>query len=633
MSKAIGVTGEGAVSSFAPQQRDKGFLCSKPGNSSKAVNHGAVTSASTSAQKMPRTTHRHHRKPESNLNHLLNFSYSRPAAPSNLSVRRSNKTTPSYGRGSGYHPLDKAHFVNANYRFVVHPSGDYRQNLMESDVPVPWEQVLQVLASVQTQSNSCPICLESIPIAPRMAKCGHIFCLPCVLRYLESEDMKTGKTTGKWRKCPICFDGIYAKDLRPVKWCYGDDSLPARGQDVTLQLIMRRTGSIFALPRDAESVAEDVVPWHNQIEVLEYARLLKGDFAYMISESDREVAELLAMKEQDESSFGDEGQWTATAIESIQDATSNFKSLGNAPKPKGAQSDRVKMDRQPVEYVQSESSPTIFIQEETPVATHKHKFTREEDQLESPNGDAYYFYQPRTGSHYYLAPLDIRILKKAFSSFVSFPSALIAKVEHTTTVTVDEDLRRRTKYLSHLPLGCEVTFLECDWSGVLENDVIKFFKTDTDKRKKKRHDKAVSEESARRRAQIAEERRERAGLGDLQWHDETTSYFARNDESNTYEVFADEQNQSGDISSVHSGSLPGGSLERKSIWGTALPTEPERPSAAEDDAWKEQLEKFYEESAISASIETSSAATPGKKAKTKKKKLVLMSSGGGRGMG
>lgn len=248
--------------------------------------------------------------------------------------------------------------------------------------------------------------------------------------------------------------------------------------------------------------------------------------------------------------------------------------------------------------------------------------------------DTYYFYQPRTGSHFYLAPLDIRILKKAFDTFASFPSALVAKVEHMSTVTVDEDLRRRTKYLSHLPLGCEVTFLECDWSGVLEKDVLKSFKVDTDKRRKKRHDKAVSEESARRRAQALEERRERAGLGEITYPDEdtSTSYFARNDEGNTYDVFTDDIAHS--LPSAHSGSLPTGSLERRSIWGTALPSTRDEsiPVTVEDDDWKDQLEKFYEDTAISVSTQEATG-TPGKKVKTKKKKLVLMTSGGGRGRG
>lgn len=632
MSKALASTGDLAISSH-PGNQQKGGSAVKSNTSGKS--NLMSQSAHLQGQKLPRGAHRHHRKPESNLNHLLNFSYARPAAGAagSLPLRRNARTTPSYGRGSGYHPLDKAHFVNANYRFVVHPSGDYRPNLIESDIPVPWENVLQVLASVQSQCNACPICLEAVPVAPRMAKCGHVFCLPCALRYLDSEDVKTGKTTGKWRKCPICFDGIYAHELRSVRWFSGDDMLPEKGSDVTLQLIRRNAGSMFALPRDSDSIQDDVVPWHNRSDALEYARLVKGDAAYMSAQAEREVHDLLIMKEQDEQAFGDEDQWTAKSIDVIETYSTVHCSLGLAPRQETLSSARRKTSRPPIEYSPA-AGPHEFQAEAAtisrrPIVTGLKRGDVVEDGLESASGDAYYFYQPRTGSHYYLSALDIRVLKKAFTSFAEFPSALIAKVEHATTVSVDDDLRRRSKYLSHLPLGCEVTFLECDWSGVLSDDIVSAFKVEVDKRRKKRHDKAVSEETARRRAQAADERRERQGLGEMQWRDEDTSYFARNDESNTYEIFAEDPLPSN--VSATSSSLPTGSLERLSIWGTALPVGNEQVVVPEDDEWKEQLEKFYQDSAVSNSLEETTAS--GKKTKSKKKKLVLMSSGGGRGTG
>lgn len=520
--------------------------------------------------------------------------------------------------------------MNANFRFVVHPSGDYKANLSQPDVPLPWEHVLQVLTSVESQCNACPICLEQVPTAPRMAKCGHIFCLPCALSYLISEDIKTGRTNGKWRKCPICFDSIYEDDLRPLRWLDADGPAPTRGRDVTLQLIKRKAGTMFALPRDAEEIKSDFVPWHNQDKVLEHCRIIRGDSTYMITQLEREITELAIMKEQDRLSFGDEGVWTAKAIKNIEEAVFIATSLGVAPKrPVPVRSSAI--ERPPVSYTLSDEAPSALVQNSISAVRRQQPDTAANDAaLESASGDAYYFYQPRFGIHYYLAPLDVRILKKAFHSFSRFPSALIAKVEHTMAVTIDEDLRRRSKYLSHLPLGCEIIFLECDWSGVLDDDVIECFQTDTEKRRKKRHDKAVSEEAARRRAQAAEERRERSGLAELMWQDEDTSYFARNDETNTYEVFADDHLPSN--SSVHSTSLPKGSPERTSVWGTSVPPPDHADVQVGDDQLKERLEKFYEESAITSSLQEASNG-PNKKGKSRKKKLVLMSSGGGRGMG
>lgn len=97
-------------------------------------------------------------------------------------------------------------FVNAQYRFVMHPEGDYTVHFADPDMCVHmsscgsatvlsdssffhWYDIMQViiprssaLAPVSSTGDmsghdegntSCPICLSS-PTAPRMTKCGHV---------------------------------------------------------------------------------------------------------------------------------------------------------------------------------------------------------------------------------------------------------------------------------------------------------------------------------------------------------------------------------------------------------------------------------------------------------------------------
>lgn len=96
-------------------------------------------------------------------------------------------------------------FVNAQYRFVMNPTGDYTVHFADPDMCVfvmhyrashsnvrnsffQWHDILQViiprtsaLASAASSgeseldegNTSCPICLSS-PTAPRMTKCGHV---------------------------------------------------------------------------------------------------------------------------------------------------------------------------------------------------------------------------------------------------------------------------------------------------------------------------------------------------------------------------------------------------------------------------------------------------------------------------
>jgi len=115
----------------------------------------------------------------------------------------------------------------------------------------------------------------------------------------------------------------------------------------------------------------------------------------------------------------------------------------------------------------------------------------------------YFFYQALY--HYYLSPLDIRILKAAFGNFASFPATILPRVEHVSTGhVIDDDLRKRTKYLAHLPYGCEVGFLECDWTDTVSPEVLEKFKPEIEKRRKKHTEKETREEKARQRAEKAE---------------------------------------------------------------------------------------------------------------------------------
>jgi len=74
-------------------------------------------------------------------------------------------------------------YVIANCRFIVHPGGDFRAQAINPDDPLPWNLLLRVLGSAQTQQPNFPIWL-STQVAPRMSKCGHIFCLPCHIWYM-----------------------------------------------------------------------------------------------------------------------------------------------------------------------------------------------------------------------------------------------------------------------------------------------------------------------------------------------------------------------------------------------------------------------------------------------------------------
>ena len=104
------------------------------------------------------------RKGPTSITHLMNFSL--PPRPyfqqhQNHFGHRHQRRNPTWGLGSGYHAIDKARYVHANYRFIVKPNQNYHAQAADADIYLEWDSILQILASAETQLTSCPICLST----------------------------------------------------------------------------------------------------------------------------------------------------------------------------------------------------------------------------------------------------------------------------------------------------------------------------------------------------------------------------------------------------------------------------------------------------------------------------------------
>src|SRR6185312_10960456 len=96
--------------------------------------------------------------------------------------------------------------------------------------------VIQIITT--SMIPSCPICLQQ-PAAARITKCGHSYCLSCIIHYLQLIDDEE-KPNRKWRKCPICWDAIYARDLKSVRfWIIEDLKRPGNGKPAESAITMR----------------------------------------------------------------------------------------------------------------------------------------------------------------------------------------------------------------------------------------------------------------------------------------------------------------------------------------------------------------------------------------------------------
>ncbi|KAL8952380.1 MAG: hypothetical protein Q9222_001716 [Ikaeria aurantiellina] len=474
------------------------------------------------------------RKGQTSITHLMNFVLPpRPQSYSHSHQARNARRNPTWGLGSGYHAADKAsvaheqifdqrtRYIHANYRFIVDPRGNYRAQALDADVHLDWTNVLQILASARSQDASCPICLSS-PVAPRMAKCGHIFCLPCMLRYMHSTDDMNPfpEKKARWKKCPICWDSVYVSETRPVRWFVGQEGEPPfEGSDVILRLVSRQPGSTLALPRDGATTlnSDEDVPWYLAAEVMDYARVMKGGEDYMSAEYDREIETLYRQEREDELMFGEETQWTQKAVVSITELKERLKGLGNPPTISSVPTDRKARRGQQEFHDHSATSlgansiqgvtPSPMLKEGSPKpisTTLSDTLGGGPSQGPCQSTSPFFFYEAL--QHFYLSPLDIRILKAAFGEFSHFPSTILPRVERVSTGhIVDDELRRRAKYLGHLPRGCEVAFLECDWTDTVSAEVLGGFSVEIERRRRRNHEKDVREEKERARAEKEED--------------------------------------------------------------------------------------------------------------------------------
>lgn len=556
------------------------------------------------------------RRGQTSITHLLNYTSPRPFQDHSYHPRP-HRRQPTWGPGSGYHAIDKSRYVHANYRFVVSPEGTYNKQAADADLYLDWSAVMQVIASTESQSASCPICLSE-PVAPRMARCGHIFCLPCLIRFMNmtshDDEAKSGKGA-RWKKCPICEDTVYLHEVRPVRFYSGQEcSLPRVGDDIVLRLMSRKADSTLALPRDGSAEvlnAGDDIPWHFAANVLDYARIMKGTREYMNEQLDEEIAALLKQEKEDETLFGQDGEWTQRAIKAVGTAKERIASI-----PGG----------------------------DSATSTSGRRGSK------SSSGADFHFYS--APPHLYLSPLDIRILKTKYGSFSSFPSTLLPRVEHLSTGhVVDDAMRKRAKYLGHLPYGCVVSFLECDWTDIVPEEILSSFASEIAKRQKRNRDKEAQEERERLDAERVEAAALRNSSGVA-----IPSGPIEEDRPPVMDM-SEFQPLNGAASTTPPDSRPGfaplaamstSPSTQRTIWGTvAIPGSPEMSisqSGEEDDGWLKdneffdtadlavQLDSIQEVDNVAASDPSKAGATTGGGGKKKKKqKITLMSTGGRRG--
>ncbi|KAF9915812.1 hypothetical protein BX616_005310 [Lobosporangium transversale] len=496
------------------------------------------------------------KKNQVSLNHLLNFSFPVREEPQNTGpVRRR--------RNANYQPFNKDKFINANFRFLLSPRHDYEVFTMDADAPVEWEDIEQVLISVP---QSCPICLQP-PVAGRITKCGHVYCFSCILHYLALSE-----TSRAWRKCPICWDAIYEKDLKSVRTVQEEHDIFDQGekeiakqiaskQEVHLEmrLMQRSLNSTVALPRSntfplGSNVLPDDLKGQPPLEfypdAMIFSRLMVTTLNRIVSELDRDTRSIEfsieEAKSYDSNAHSEEMVFFEMALNKIQEAKNKIQSEAKFfPKASldreqilRSHLDQTKEIPAAIEEEASTTTPRIITYEQSgpeayEIARQKdlpllvHESSEAEAEANSDSAEAevdadtapasnrtasapqrrkqttnqattmFYFYQAANGHHLYLQPLDIRILKQHFETYERFPDTISVRVLGIEETSLTEEVRKKCKYLGHLPLGCEVSFLDVALETIVGDEGVRPFETELKLRRSKRLEKEAREERER----------------------------------------------------------------------------------------------------------------------------------------
>lgn len=505
------------------------------------------------------------------INHLLNFTLPPRQAPQYQSLPRRRKT------GTQHNVWNKERFVNAQYRFVMNPSGDYTVHFADPDIFFQWHDILQVIVPRSSASASatgsgaignhdegittCPICL-SPPTAPRMTKCGHVFCFPCILHLINTSESL------KWVRCPICFDSVNERQLKSVKWLDvseitdDDEDTPAEassssatadnantprpGSTLRMRLIQRPQITTLALPRSSTWPSDLLLPlqapFHFQPDVYSFAKFMLATPEYLVDNLTKELDDLnlerrllAGMNDDLGVSFVDAADAklrhqiekamaldTPQLKETIEQAIQTQQRITNRV---------VYHNSRAEEYVRVAplaDAPEAFLATQTPGistptfsprmassaapttpnerAPTPSRNPRQRRNLNPPppSTSTYYYYQAASGMPIFLHPLDIKILLSHFTSYASFPDIITVRVESHAESTMNEDLRKRCKYLAHLPEGADVVFVETDLEGVVGQDGLKNFERALSMRRARRKEKGRKDDKARAKAEEKE---------------------------------------------------------------------------------------------------------------------------------
>lgn len=287
---------------------------------------------------------------------------------------------------------------------------------------------------------------------------------------------------------------------------------------LTMRLMQRPQITTLALPRSSTWPSDAVppmhAPWHFIPDVMTYAKFMLATSSYMIAELEHNVR---ALEHERALMNGDElGQsFVDRALRHVRDQIEKARTEMDTPALKNLEReareacaeasgrrDQVERTEQAKETVvpdgnQEEVHDPPTSAPSTPAKSKSRRRAPAHAAYTSHDEPSYLYYQATTGANVFLHPLDIKILLAHFKSYTAFPNVITIRPEGADEGTINEELRRRCKYLAHLQMGTDVVFVEADLEDTLGPDAVAPFEQALKQRRNRRRERVKKDDKAK----------------------------------------------------------------------------------------------------------------------------------------
>lgn len=347
-----------------------------------------------------------------------------------------------------------------------------------------------------------------------------------------------------------------AKTIAEAKNIDGQPGSSSGSHRVHMRLLERPQMTTLALPKSAtwpsDAIPPVTAPWHFLPDVLTFSRFTLATPEYMMNELQRELGELKGewdalngdtlgrsfvqtAREKIERQMGKVTNELVTDVVRRNEAEAREswdEAEGGVRRERERQLERERQALEraqqqhdddkglnvPVEFLAASSTaydgPTVRVPpnltvEPNPMPVSRKSKPRKNRSLVSappstPPAPAQFFYQSSLGANVFLNPLDGRILLTQFGSASNMPDHVSLPVTGYDSATVSDDLRKRVKYLGHLPVGTEVVFVETDLKDIVSKETLAQFEQPLKARRDKRRARTRREDRDKRRWEEAE---------------------------------------------------------------------------------------------------------------------------------